>query len=146
MTKTIDRRWYFLLSAGQRRVQRWVEGRMAASKDGLTGAQAGLLFFLGNRDGALIGEAAEALDVAPSAMTGLVDRSERAGLVERRPDTEDGRSLRLHLTDKGRDARATAKAGLTEINEKLTEGFSDEEMQIVSRWLTSLSEKFRRSE
>ncbi|WP_269714477.1 MarR family winged helix-turn-helix transcriptional regulator [Caulobacter sp. NIBR2454] len=145
MTKPIDRRWYFLLSSGQRRVQRWVEGHMSKT-DGITAAQAGLLFFLGSRDGALIGEAAEALDVAPSAMTGLVDRSERAGLVERRPDAEDGRSLRLHLTERGREARSTAKAGLTEINEKLTDGFSAEEMEVVSRWLTSLSDKFRRAD
>ncbi|WP_204318306.1 hypothetical protein, partial [Serratia marcescens] len=43
----------FLLNAGHRRVQRWIEGRMAA-EGGLTAAQSGVLFFLGERDGALI--------------------------------------------------------------------------------------------
>ena len=67
-----DRRLIFLLNAGHRRVQRWIEAKMAA-KGGLTAAQSGVLFFLGERDGALIGEAADALDLAPSAMTGLID-------------------------------------------------------------------------
>jgi DNA-binding MarR family transcriptional regulator len=79
-----DRRLVFLLNAGHRRVQRWIEAKMAA-KGGLTAAQSGVLFFVGGQEGALIGEAAEALDLAPSAMTGLIDRMTRAELVERRP-------------------------------------------------------------
>lgn len=138
-----SRRLFFLLSAGQRRVQRWIEAEMA-DKGGLTSAQAGLLFFLGKDNGALIGEAAEALDVAPSAMTGLVDRMERAGLVERRPDADDGRSHRLHLTDKGRESRTVALTGLNEINASLTEGFSEAEVDAIARWLTSLQTRFPR--
>ena len=85
MSVLADRRLIFLLNAGHRRVQRWIEGKMAA-KGGLTAAQSGVLFYLGERDGALIGEAADALDLAPSAMTGLIDRMTRAELVERQAD------------------------------------------------------------
>lgn len=138
-------RLYFLLSAGFRRVQRWTEER-AARSHGLTAAQAGLLFFLGRADGSPIGEAAEAIDVAPSAMTGLVDRSARAGLVERRPDPSDGRGLRLFLTDKGRAARRDALDSLDAINARLTEGFSPREIEVVGRWLAALSTKFPRGD
>ena len=124
-TSAGDKRLYFLLTSGFRRVQRWTEAQ-SARRHGLTAAQAGLLFYLGRRDGAPIGEAAEAIDVAPSAMTGLVDRSARAGLVERRPDPSDGRGLRLHLTEKGRAARADALDSLQTINALLTDGFSDD--------------------
>lgn len=136
-----DRRLIFLLNAGHRRVQRWIEGKMAA-KGGLTAAQSGVLFYLGDQDGVLIGEAADALDLAPSAMTGLIDRMTRAGLVERRADPKDGRAMRLHLTDKGRAAREQAKAGLEGINAHLTEGFTDAEINVVARWLASLQAKF----
>lgn len=135
-----DRRLIFLLNAGHRRVQRWIEGKMAA-KGGLTAAQSGVLFYLGDQDGVLIGEAADALDLAPSAMTGLIDRMTRAELVERRADPKDGRAMRLHLTDKGRAAREQAKAGLDGINAHLTEGFTDEEIGVVARWLASLQTK-----
>jgi len=140
-----DRRLFFLLTAGQRRVQRWVEAQMAA-RGGLTGAQSGLLFFLGKSDGALIGDAAEALDVAASAMTGLVDRMDRAGLVQRRPDPNDGRAQRLYLTGKGRIARDQARDGLDSLNARLADDFSEAELAVVARWLTSLTAKFPRGD
>jgi len=136
-----DRRLVFLLNAGHRRVQRWIEAKMAA-KGGLTAAQSGVLFFVGGQEGALIGEAAEALDLAPSAMTGLIDRMTRAELVERRADPSDGRAMRLHLTEKGLQARQDAKAGLDGINAHLTDGFTDDEIAVVARWLASLQTKF----
>ncbi len=140
-----DRRLIFLLNAGHRRVQRWIEAKMAA-KGGLTAAQSGVLFFLGERDGALIGEAADALDLAPSAMTGLIDRMTRAELVERHADPKDGRAMRLRLTDKGRAAHEAAKAGLDGLNAHLTEGFTPEEIGVVARWLGSLQIKFPKGE
>ena len=141
MSTPPDRRLVFLLNVSHRSVQRYVEAKMAA-KGGLTAAQSGALFVLGPRDGALIGEVAEALDLAPSAMTGLIDRMARADLVERRPDPKDGRALRLYLTDKGQEARKEAKAGVEGLNTHLTEGFTDDEIAVVSRWLTSLQAKF----
>lgn len=142
MSTPPERRLFFLLSAGARRVQRWIEAELADS--GLTQAQSGLLYFLGREEGALIGEAAEALDVAPSAMTGLVDRMERSGLVERRPDPDDGRAQRLHLTDKGRGARQIALDGLKQLNATLTEGFTEAEVDAIARWLSSLQARFPR--
>ena len=141
MTTPPDRRLVFLLNVAHRRVQRYVEAKMAA-KGGLTAAQSGALFVLGQRDGALIGEVAEALDLAPSAMTGLIDRMARAELVERRPDPKDGRAFRLHLTPHGEAAREEAKSGVEGLNAHLTEGFTDDEIAVVSRWLTSLQSKF----
>ena len=145
MSAPADRRLIFLLNAGHRRVQRWIEGKMAA-KGVTTAAQSGVLFFLGEQDGALIGEAADALDLAPSAMTGLIDRMTRAELVERRADPKDGRAMRLHLTEKGYAARDEAKAGLDGINAHLREGFTDEEICVVARWLGSLQTKFPKGE
>lgn len=136
-----DRRLIFLLNVAQRRLQRWVEQQMVEEK-GLTSAQSGVLFYLGRNDGALIGEIAEALDLVPSAMTGLVDRMERAGLVQRKPDGDDGRSSRVHLTSRGTEVRKRAVARTQMLNSKMMEGFSEKEIEIVARWLTSLQTKF----
>lgn len=70
------RRLFFLLNIGQRRVQRWVD-RKAETDARASAAQAGVLFFLAKQDGALIGEVGAALQLAPSAMTGLADRMAR---------------------------------------------------------------------
>ena len=101
---------------------------------------------LGQRDGVLMGEAGAALDLGPSGISGLVDRMIAAKLIQRRPDPEDGRAWRLWLTPAGRAALAETKAGLSEINARLTGGFSDAELDVVARWLTSFQTKFPKGE
>ena len=135
-----EHRLIFLLTVAYRRLQRAIEQETAAQD--LTSAQAGVLFYLGRNDGALIGDVSQALDIVPSAMTGLADRRERAGLVKRRRDGADGRSQRLHLTAAGEALGKRAATRTRAINSRLMDGFSDAEIDVVSRWLTSLQEKF----
>jgi len=45
---------------------------------------------------------AEALDVSQASATGIVDRMEQRGLIERRRDDEDRRVIRVALRDDGR--------------------------------------------
>lgn len=137
--------FYALLKAAQKRVERWVEAE-AAQIEGVTSAQAGLVLFLGRSDGAAIGDAAEALDVAPSAMTGLVDRMTRAGYVERRPDPTDGRGQRLYLTPQGWSARERAVALLEDLNHRMSEGLTEEDASVVAHWLESVAARFSREE
>ena len=144
MSSRPDRRLVFLLNVAQRRLQRWMAAR--AQVGGVTAAQSGLLFILGQRDGALMGEAGAALDLGPPGISGLVDRMTAANLIKRRADPEDGRAWRLWLTPAGRAAMAQSKAGLAEVNARLTDGFTDAEIDIVARWLTSLQGKFPKGE
>jgi DNA-binding MarR family transcriptional regulator len=137
-------RLVFLLNVAQRRLQRFVAARSGES--GVTAAQSGLLFVLGQRDGVLMSEAAAALDLGPPGVSGLVDRMTAANLIRRRADPDDGRAWRLWLTQAGRDALAQSKAELTAINARLMEGFSDTEIDVVARWLESFQSKFARGE
>ena len=144
MTARREHRLVFLLNVAQRRLQRWMAARTQSS--GVTAAQSGLLFILGQRDGVLMGEAGAALDLGPSGISGLVDRMIAARLIQRRPDPEDGRAWRLWLTPAGRAAMAQSKAGLVEVNARLTEGFTEAEIDIVARWLTTMQTRFPRGE
>ena len=139
-----EHRLVFLLNVAQRRLQRWVAARTQDS--GATAAQSGLLFILGQRDGVLMGEAGAALDLGPPGISGLVDRMAAANLIRRRADPDDGRAWRLWLTPTGRAALAQSKAGLAEINARLTEGFTATEIDVVARWLTSFQTRFPRGE
>src|SRR5437660_11553583 len=125
VTPIVDRRLIFLLNVAQRRLQRWLA--VQAPKGGVTAAQTGLLFVLGRRDGVLMGEAGAALDLGMPGISGLADRMIEAGLIEKRADASDGRAWRLWLTASGRRALARSKAGVAELNARLTEGFSDAE-------------------
>lgn len=139
-----ERRFVFLLNVAQRRLQRWIAAQAPDSR--ATAAQSGLLLVLGQRDGILMGEAGAALDLGPPGISGLVDRMMAAKLIQRRPDPEDGRAWRLWLTPAGRAALAETKAGLVEINARLTDGFSETELDVVARWLTSFQRKFPKGE
>src|SRR5258708_32176561 len=135
-----DRRLVFLLNVAHRRVQRCVA---AQSRDGAaTSAQSGLLFVLGKRDGALMGEAGAALDLGMPGISGLAERMVEAGLIEKRADPDDGRAYRLWLTAAGRKALVRSKAGAAELNRRLMDGFSDTEIDIGSPGLPSVPAKF----
>ncbi|MDN3273878.1 MarR family winged helix-turn-helix transcriptional regulator [Frankia sp. RB7] len=134
-------RLIYLLNVAQRRLQRWMAAQPASE---VTPAQAGLLFILGKQDGVLMGEAGAALDLGPAGISGLVDRSAAAKLVERRADREDGRVWRVWLTPKGCTVLAQAKTDAAAVNAALTEGFTGAEIDIVARWLTSIQDKFPR--
>jgi DNA-binding MarR family transcriptional regulator len=77
-----------------------------AERHGLTPIQAKLLFVLmiGPR---IMGSLAATFGVEKAALTGLVDRAERRGLVKRSPVPGDRRALLVSLTDEGARA-ATA--------------------------------------
>jgi len=144
MTGRREHRLVFLLSVAQRRLQRWIAAQTQHS--GVTAAQSGLLFVLGQRDGVLMGEAGAALDLGPPGISGLVDRMTAANLIKRRADPDDGRAWRLWLTPAGSAAMTQSKAGLAEVNARLTDGFTDAEIDVVARWLTTMQTRFPRGE
>lgn len=129
---------YLLLKNAQKRVERWLEAE--AADEGVTAAQAALALVLGRGDGALIGDVAAALGIAPSAMTGMADRAARAGLVERRADPEDGRASRLFLTERGWDIRDKAAALLDELERQMNLNLPAADQAAVRRWLQNIAE------
>jgi DNA-binding MarR family transcriptional regulator len=62
---------------------------------------------------------AERLSCDASYITGLADRLEEKGLVERLPDPDDRRVRQLALTDEGRAMRGRLAQGLAEPNAML---------------------------
>jgi len=137
-----DRRFVYLLNVAQRRLQQWSERQHGR----VTAAQAGVLFSLRPGGGALIGDVARSIGVGASGLSGLVDRMEALDLVKRVHDPKDRRSIRLVLTAQGLAARDVAKARAVAINARLVEGFSDQELDTVARWLSHVDQKFRKEE
>lgn len=56
------------------------------------------------------------LDVEQATMANTLARMERDGLVRRQPDPTDGRTQRIHLTDRARGLRAPALAAAQAVN------------------------------
>ena len=85
-----------------RRFMRWSEEQ--ATEAGLTPAQHQLLMAVKGHPGPLppaIREIADYLQLRSHSAVGLVDRAEAAGVVRRLPDRDDGRVVRVQLTEKG---------------------------------------------
>ncbi|WP_433260130.1 MarR family winged helix-turn-helix transcriptional regulator [Actinosynnema sp. CS-041913] len=72
----------------------------AGREHGLTPQQGQLLCVLMVQPYGM-GELSTMLGLAKSSLTGLVDRTERNGLVRREPDPQDTRAVRVALTPRG---------------------------------------------
>ncbi|MGD0241872.1 MAG: MarR family winged helix-turn-helix transcriptional regulator [Streptosporangiaceae bacterium] len=85
-----------------RRFQRWSEDQAQAA--GLTHVQHQLLVAIKGHHGGrppAVGDLAGYLLLRPHSTVELVDRAEAAALVERVPDEDDGRVVRVRLTAAG---------------------------------------------
>ncbi|MEU1373088.1 MarR family transcriptional regulator [Streptomyces triculaminicus] len=97
----------------------------AAAKHSLTGAQARVLALL-SREPMPMRRIAQKLKCEPSNVTGIVDRLEGRGLVERRPDPDDRRVKLAAATEDGRETAGRLRASLNFAREPLA-GLSTEE-------------------
>ena len=96
-------------------LRQWVTARVhwAGAEVGLSLRQYAALHSI--RQGASSpGELARLWQVTPAVITGIVDRLEKRDLVQREPDPDDRRRLRLALTPTGLAASADVERALTE--------------------------------
>lgn len=132
-------RLILLLNSAHRRLQLWTatEQERAAGAAGAapSPAQGGVLFILLKNDGATMGELSHALDLVPSAVSGLVQRMETFEWVRRRPCPRDGRTQRVWLQPAGTEQLPALHKALSRINSELAQGFTEAELQTVGRWL-----------
>ncbi len=70
--------------------------------EGLTIAQVRALFALDGREPATAGDIAEAAQLSPAAVSGMLDELERDGVVTRVRSDSDRRRVLVTLTDEGR--------------------------------------------
>jgi DNA-binding MarR family transcriptional regulator len=77
------------------------ELRKETEQLGVTARQATLLWLVKRSPGLSLAELAAEEGISPPALSGHVDRLERAGFLERVRSTEDRRRVGLRLTDEG---------------------------------------------
>ncbi|PQP90457.1 MarR family winged helix-turn-helix transcriptional regulator [Paenibacillus sp. AR247] len=98
---------YEQLAEFRYRLRKFIHFSENAARDvGLTPQQHQLMLAIQGypgRDYATIAEAAEKLQITHHACVGLVSRCVRAGLIVRRANPEDARSVHITLTEKGMD-------------------------------------------
>ena len=132
-----DRRLYYKLNQAQHLLSKRVDAELAGAL-GIKTAQLGAVFFLLEHDGCMLKEISAGLGLNNSAITTLVVRMEKGGLLTRESCSVDGRSYRIHLTNKAKSIGQKAIPVAKELNLMLAQGFSDEEIDTVIRFLDSI--------
>src|SRR5215213_7964551 len=77
----------------------------------------------------------ERLSISPGAVTAMIDRLESRGYVERTPNPEDRRSALVVITKAGLEESLRQLWPNIEKMRGLEEGFSDEEREVIARFL-----------
>ncbi|MGY1723885.1 MarR family winged helix-turn-helix transcriptional regulator [Blastococcus sp. SYSU DS0533] len=81
-----------------------------------------------------------AVELSSASVTALVDRMERAGHLRRVRDSEDRRRVTLQMSDAAMAAGAAFFGGLQRDLLAAMEEFSDDELAVVRRFLTGMTE------
>jgi len=129
----------FRLGALTRRIQRDYNNKFAELN--VTLGQSFVLFRLLEADGSSVKDIAAAVQLDPPAITGLVDRLAKEGLVERRIDPDDRRTTNICLTAQGRETAEKAGMIAFEFNEAMKQVLVGDNLEIFQKSLTALEDK-----
>lgn len=137
-----DRLIYLVLTA-QQRLRMYIRDALMAAGVKITLVQAGILFLLEEKNGRAMSELAQRLTLDNSTITGLIDRLEKSGFVQRKANPMDRRMFLIHITAQGRQEVDKAKNVINRVNTEIEAGFSREEMEVFKKILNSFKVKFR---
>lgn len=100
---------------------------------GLYRGQPPLLHELWEQEGLSHTELAARLQISPATTTKMIQRMERAGFVQRKPDPADQRLSRVYLTEAGRAIRNEVETVWLQIESETFAGFSVREKETLRR-------------
>ena len=126
-----DAQYYFLLVQATNAVRR-ASDRAVLAAAGITTAQAGALYAIASARTPTQRELGATLGLGEAAVTGLVGRLERKGLLRRTADPEDRRTRRLVLTEQGTDALAAIEPARHTLNARIADALGDDADRFVA--------------
>jgi len=119
---------------GVMRAQKQLMMRYLAEKNAHMG-QALSLWVLSEHEGMSPSDLADALNVKRPTVTIMLKKMEKAGLIERRPDQDDQRFMRVYLTDAGRELHYQLKSVHSSVVETTVKDMSEHDQREFERLL-----------
>lgn len=106
----------------------------------LTGVQAMVLNFLGQEDVVTSGELGKRTSLDSATLTGILDRLEAAGFLDRTRHPTDRRAIQICLTEQGREVAANLYGKAIEANKAFLSNLSAEEKVALHSLLCKVRE------
>ena len=111
---------------------------------GLLFGQPPVLFALWHQDGQTQTELSKRMNRTPATVTSTLNRMEKDGWVERRPDSQDHRVQRVYLTQRGKEIRVEAEVEMKKLDEETFSGFDDVERSLLKRLLLQMEANLKK--
>ena len=140
--KSEDRMIYLLSTARQALIDHTNKSLLKAGIK-TTLAQAGVLFLLIQRDMRNMSEFGQIFGIDKSAVTYLIDKLEKNGLVERNVQEGNRRAFLIHITSTGIKEAKKAREIVNGINQEIKTSFDSREIEAYKKVLSGIIEKFR---
>ncbi|MCK1992049.1 MarR family transcriptional regulator [Peribacillus muralis] len=102
-----------------------------------------IIMLLLKNDGLTQIELAEKLNKDKTNIARMVYNLEQKGFIKRSPDVNDRRSLKVFLTDKGKELSNIVIPIAEEFNNVVTKGITDEELENLKVLLNKMRENLR---
>lgn len=119
------------------KVHRQLAGDLLAEL-GLHPGQELLIMAVARQEGVAQADLGKYLNVEPPTVAKSLQRLERAGLIERRPDPRDARVLQVYLTAEAGALRGSITAIWRELDDRMLKGVSEVEEAFLRRLLVQL--------
>lgn len=88
---------------------------------------------------------AKAFEISPAAVAVTLKKLEAAQLIERVTRSDNSRAKEVRLTEKGREIIRKTKESFMSVDETITEGFSDEELEKLEEFLDRMAENMKKN-
>ena len=137
----VDPLSYAVFSAYMRslHLHRQLMGKLMSGPDSHPG-QAFCLRMLAANDGVTQRDLAEAMHLSRPSVTTMLQRMQKAGLIDRRPDEADQRLMRVYLTDDGRALAAQMRATFATYISTAFDSMSADDRRELERLLGVMAE------
>lgn len=127
----------FVLTKAQNSVQQLFKAELAPY--GVTPGQYGVLKCLWDQNGLTAKQLAERLYLDSSTITGILDRMENKGLINRYHDARDRRALCVMITTVGQELQEPVTQAIINANKKVLQNFDKEASEILRKMLLELN-------
>lgn len=103
--------------------------------DEFNGSQGVILYSLWNNKELTIKEIGKITGLAKTSLTSMLDRMEEKGLIRRKDNSEDKRSIKIVLTDKAKELEKDYNDISNKMSNIFYKNFSDKEINEIENYL-----------